>query len=118
MTKKLFARQGDCLIFSVDDLDETMKNREVVTAPLTSAGELVFALGERTGHRHRIGALKRGDKAFRQGTLEGNPEHFIHLRGNRKLIHDEHDPIDIPAGTYHVVIQRQYEAGAIRNVQD
>lgn len=113
--KTLYARQGDCLIFRVENIDDEIKSN---VTNLSEKDEVVFALGERTGHRHRVGGLKRGDRAFRRGTLETNPEHFISLRGTRRLVHDEHDPIDIPAGDYHVVIQRQYEAGAIRNVQD
>lgn len=112
----LFARQGDVILMRIENFDDAVKG--VDQAPLTPAGELVFALGERTGHRHRFGGLKRGDRAFRRGNLETGAEHFVSLRGSRTLLHEEHAPIDVPPGEYRFFVQRQYEAGQIRNVQD
>ena len=35
-----------------------------------------------------------------------------------RLLHEEHAPIDLPAGSYIVRIQREYSPEALRNVAD
>lgn len=100
----------------------------------TEAGAVVLAHGEVTGHTHRI-----------ETTLEGAaPQLFEEPDGRRVLLavepcvlrHPEHDPIPLDPehpvmarqgdvllvplgpGTWEVVRQREYVAGAIRRVQD
>lgn len=102
------ARQGDVLIISVKKMPAKLEpvgreNRRVI-----------LAHGEITGHAHAI----KDERAalFRDPTLAAI---FLHVSGDTvALEHDEHDTIQIPAGNYQVVRQREYTPEAIRNVAD
>lgn len=83
-------------------------------------GRIVLAHGEVTGHAHAIASPqatlyepKVGDAAaLALGTR------ILAARASVALTHEEHGAIDIPRGTWGVRIQRQYEAGAFRRVED
>jgi hypothetical protein len=65
-------------------------------------GRLVLAEGEATGHAHAI--AEPDAREFRVGD-----ERLVLVRSKARLVHEEHAPIELPAGTYRVVIQREYE---------
>lgn len=88
-------RQGDVLLVEVDDIPE-----EATAEPRT--GRIVLAWGEATGHAHAI-----HDRDARTFTHDG--ERFLLTKSKAQLIHEEHGPIDVPEGTWRVVIQREYE---------
>jgi hypothetical protein len=92
-------RQGDVLLVAVDALPEG-------AVAVKRSGRLVLAEGEATGHAHAI--LERDAREFRVGD-----ERFVLVRSKAQLIHEEHAAIDLPAGTYRVVIQREYEPAPI-----
>ncbi len=83
-------------------------------------GRVVLAHGEVTGHAHVIVAKDAtlyepagaSEEALRLGTRI--------LKASRAvaLTHEEHRTINVPSGTWGVRIQRQYEAGAFRRVED
>ena len=69
-------------------------------------GRLILAEGEATGHAHAI--AERDAREFRVGD-----ERFLLVRSAAQLIHEEHAAIDLPPGSYRVVIQREYAPAPI-----
>lgn len=83
-------------------------------------GRVVLAHGELTGHAHAIDsqdATLYAPKVDDAGALALGTR-ILATRGTVSLMHEEHSPIIIPSGTWAVRIQRQYEAGAFRRVED
>ena len=95
----LMVRQGDVLLVAVPELP-----KDAVRQP--RQGRLVLAEGEVTGHAHAI--LEPDAREFRVGD-----ERFVLVRSKAQLVHEEHAPIELPAGAYRVVIQREYEPNPI-----
>lgn len=94
-------RQGDILIVPVDKLPEALRPRE---------GN-VIAEGEATGHAHRIEAADALLESVRG-------EMFMKLVSASRIVHEEHGPIELPAGLYRIVRQREYSPEADRVVLD
>ena len=68
--------------------------------------------GEVTGHAHR---LVEGE--FKIWDLDVNA--FLEVIKDTTLVHEEHKKIDVPAGNYRVIRQREYDPyQGHRNVQD
>ena len=97
-------RQGDVMLVRVDRVPEGAKE--------VARRSLVLAEGEVTGHTHRI----VDEDAVMLTTAEAAT--FVKLAKKSQLVHEEHATIDIPAGTYRVVRQREYSPEAIRRVAD
>jgi hypothetical protein len=83
------------------------------------SGRIILAHGETTGHAHAIASRDAslysatGDAAaLALGTR------ILAARASVALEHEEHSTIQIPRGTWGIRIQRQYEAGAFRRVED
>lgn len=74
---------------------------------------LVLAEGELSGHSHRI--AERG-----AALLYESPEGlFLTVTADRAtLVHQEHGPISLTQGIYHVWRQREYTPQEIRVVRD
>jgi hypothetical protein len=98
-------RQGDVLIVSEDAFSE----REPIPR---DQGRIVLAYGEVTGHAHAI--------------FEPEVNFVRSATGERILIspipftvrHEEHGTLNIPAGIYRVVQQREYTPESVRPVAD
>lgn len=81
-------------------------------------GRLILAHGEVTGHAHAIVSKSAklytvdDDAALLMGTR------ILSARSSVALTHEEHSKIDVPPGTWGVRIQRQYDEGVSRPVQD
>lgn len=97
-------RQGDVLF------------KRIATVP---AGERkkrengVIAYGEVTGHSHALAALDQGE------VLEIGEGLYVHVgEEGVRIEHQEHGPIDLPAGDYEITIQREYSPEEIRSVVD
>jgi hypothetical protein len=86
-------------------------------------GRVVLAYGEVTGHAHAItsksatlhapkGADVSDADALRMGTR------ILSARASVALTHEEHSRIDVPRGEWGVRIQRQYDEGVSRPVED
>jgi hypothetical protein len=91
------ARQGDVLLVEVDD----ELPHGCVIADFDD-GYVILARGEATGHAHRIESPA--------AALYRAPDGAWYLRADEStaLVHEEHDPIPVPPGTYRVVRQREY----------
>lgn len=103
-------RQGDVLLRRVaaDSVPKTAK--EVVR----DNGRLVLAYGEVTGHAHVIDAPP--SDAVLLSVKEAAT--FVRLAKVAQLVHEEHAPVSLDAGTYEVVRQREYTPWGERQVAD
>ncbi len=111
--QKMF-RQGDVLVELVEALPKDKAN----VVPREERG-LVLAHGETTGHAHVIhdhGAILMSFDLKASNGRPATTERYLRLERQTMLSHEEpggqkadHEPIDLPAGTYKVTIQRQWE---------
>jgi hypothetical protein len=85
-------RQGDILLKKIEAIPEDVK-------PSTDD---VILRGEATGHAHRI---ENGTIFTRSGTSEM----YIEANVGATLVHEEHSTIQIEAGFYEVIRQREYD---------
>jgi len=95
-------RQGDVLLI------EQPLPRSWLPARLSrvarDAGRLVLAYGEVTGHAHVIDA----PEAEAVQLSDQDNGRFLKLMSDAPLVHEEHDTIKVPKGTYRVVQQEQF----------
>lgn len=92
-------RQGDVLLAAVESIPPD-------SSPEPRAGRIVLAEGEATGHAH---AIEEADaRTFTHGS-----QRFLLVRSRAQLIHEEHAPIEVPAGNWRIVIQREYQPGPV-----
>jgi len=89
-------RHGDVLISSVGCIPPDARSRI----------GLVLVRGELTGHAHRV-----EPEAGAMASLYAHEESLFLLveRGSAAIVHEEHAPIRLPAGTYRVWRQREYD---------
>lgn len=102
-------RQGDVLVERIPSLPKNIK-------PIAREnGRVVLAHGEVTGHCHAISS-----KAATHYQVDGdNNATFLEIaEAMADLVHDEHATIQIPAGCYRVIRQREYSPEEIRRVAD
>jgi hypothetical protein len=86
---------------------------EAIPAGATELPTLTLALGEVTGHSHRIEDPRTAN------VFEWRGVRYIQVTADAaRLIHEEHGPIVLPRGTYRSWHQREYTPGAIRRVID
>ncbi|GAA0941861.1 hypothetical protein [Nonomuraea longicatena] len=103
-------RQGDILIVPQPEQSVPAHLLTRESDPRDARGRLVLALGEATGHAHAVPG---------PGRLLTDPSGtWLHLPPGGRLVHEEHDPITLPAGWFRVVRQREYIPGAYRYVAD
>lgn len=91
-------RQGDVLLVRVEEDVSGRPHRRVAR----DAGRIVLAYGEATGHAHAV-----ADAEAELIELETGERFLVTPRGV-SLRHEEHDPVELPPGTYRVVRQREY----------
>lgn len=105
--KKTFAaRQGDVLVMKVSSIpvgDWKCVPRE--------EGSVVLAHGEVTGHKLR----EPGVCMLR---AEGVSDAVITVASRSELVHEEHGTISLRKGIYLVRIQREWNGGLSRRVED
>jgi hypothetical protein len=112
MKKVKVYRQGDVIILPIND--ESIKEGFTKENEIKPVGNRsLLALGEVTGHAHAM--PKSAVKQYRVGSNE-----YVSVSKPAKLTHEEHAPIEIPAGTYQKIIAREYDqvAKLSRNVLD
>jgi hypothetical protein len=94
-------RQGDILIVESaipkDAISNKLKHR-------------ILARGEATGHAHVLD----GDVQL----YENQNNLFFETFGDVPLVHEEHETIVIPEGSYQVIRQREFDGEQIRYVYD
>jgi hypothetical protein len=96
-------RHGDLLVSTAKTLPVGARRLQHV----------VLAQGELTGHSHRIAER---ESAILYETTDGL---YLDVTGDAAtLIHQEHGPIELPRGLYHVWRQREYSPAEIRTVRD
>ena len=104
---KMF-RQGDVLIAQVPDIPAGLKS-----VPLDK-GRVILAYGEVTGHAHAV----LGDVEFLAADLAELEERFLRVEAEAQVVHEEHDTIVLPPGSYRVIRQREYQVAAPVYVAD
>jgi len=116
-------RQGDVFI---EQVTESVNGRKRLD---DGNGSVVLALGEVTGHSHRI-VSPHASLYLEQATtaqpdlialgLGGGliPDRLLHLKEPATVVHEEHGAISLDAGTYRIRIQREYSPAELRNVAD
>lgn len=114
MKTKIHYRQGDVLIQRIASIPDTAVKQK-------AKGRIILAHGEVTGHHHSLAA----DSAdwWKLPAQPGAPagdadEQFLEVKTPAQVTHQEHGPIDLPAGTYRVLRQREYSPQEIRRVED
>lgn len=76
-------------------------------------GHLILARGEATGHAHRV--LEPGSAVL----FKNDEADFLEVTTDEAtIVHEEHDAITLPRGTYRFWFQREYSPQEIRRVID
>lgn len=97
--KKIY-RHGDVIIKEVDGVKGERKDH------------LTLAEGEVTGHSHRI---SEGEASL----FQFDEQVYLEIQSDLALlIHEEHSALQLPRGSYEVIIQREYEPDGWRYVAD
>jgi hypothetical protein len=96
-------RHGDVILVKVD----------AVPAGAVRRPSAVLARGEATGHSHRI--AEPASVALYE--CDGSSYAAV-LADSATLVHDEHDPIELPRGVYRFWQQREYSPQEIRRIVD
>lgn len=114
-TKRFQVRQGDVL---VEMIDGEIPSTEI--APRDAQGRVVLAEGEATGHAHAIHQPEAvmfagGMMDMRDAPIKVD---FLSSESTMLLRHEEHRHIELPAGRFRVIRQREYTPQGIRNVAD
>ncbi len=84
-------RQGDVTLRPIKELPEDLKITD----------NMVLAIGEKTGHNHRL----TGGQVL---VFEKGENKFLEVLEETQLVHDQHRKFNIRAGLYEVLIARQY----------
>ncbi|MHB1909719.1 MAG: hypothetical protein ACYCQJ_12760 [Nitrososphaerales archaeon] len=103
MEKKLI-RQGDVLLRRVSDFNASQVFEEVK--------DKILARGEVTGHNHRIQGPNSRVLKTSSGSL------VVELKEPAQLVHEEHGIVELEAGKYEVIRQREYNPIEERLVSD
>lgn len=105
MNTQFQIRQGDVLLRKVRSIPKAAK-------PQAQKDRIVLAYGEVTGHAHAIHELEDVDVFVSESTM------YLRVKSPVTLEHEEHGKIELPAGNYERVIQREYSPEEIRSVLD
>jgi len=125
-------RHGDILLIKIDKLPEGIKFK-------TKRSRIILK-GEVTGHAHRLKGdakiLEVAEKIANNpigvwdgrtfianvniNTMEPRSQiiGYVVVKEPTELIHEEHNTITLPIGTYEIKHQREYDADYIRFVED
>lgn len=111
--QKMDYRQGDVGLIRLDSLPEGAKRQ-------ARKGDIVLALGEATGHVHKIRERSArifvvGDKRY---LVIQKPTDLIQTDGTGRIGqkgdgHDLHGVVTVEPGVYEVRIERDYVRGAV-----
>lgn len=99
-------RQGDVLLVPIAEVPATALKVK------REGDRIILATGEATGHAHAVATLGAELLADREARYLRVPA------GGASVTHEEHRPVALPAGSYRVVIQREYTPEEIRRVAD
>lgn len=123
---KMF-RQGDVLLIEVQSIPKRAKD-------ITPKDRIVLAYGEVTGHAHAVypevmekplsvmdkvmGKEPVKEAGLKAKLWDAGAERFLQVVEKTALKHEEHSAIELPAGNYKVVRQREYDPQRERMVAD
>lgn len=102
-------RQGDVLLVEVDHQLVLPIDAPASEADGRRGGLLVLAQGEATGHAHVV-----ADPLAQ--VLRADGRRLVVLPQDALVVHEEHAALRLPAATYEVRIQREYEPGEVGSV--
>ena len=105
---KPFWRQGDIYFVKIDE--------EIDSAMTTPVKNGIIAKGETTGHAHRVSPSSMAAGALLY--LVGRSMLLRSPEAGTTIVHDEHGPIALPAGSYAVVHQQEFDGLQWRRVID
>src|SRR5579862_4746619 len=103
---KTIYRQGDVLFVKIEQVGNPTRIRK--------NGHILE--GETTGHIHRV-----ADTDMDKCELFDSAEKLflsVSAEGGVSIVHEDHATLELPAGQYEVIRQREYSPEAIRNVMD
>jgi hypothetical protein len=100
-------RQGDVALVAVNEIPA-----DAEPVARDAQNRVVLAYGEVTGHAH---ALHESSVVMLRAA---NADVFLRVTAPATLRHEEHHSIEIPAGQYRVVRQREYSPKVVRVVAD
>lgn len=106
-------RQGDVLIVPIAEAQVPPVVSSLEPVGRDPRDRMILALGESTGHAHAV----VGQGALYPAATLLEPMH-LHLPKGGRVVHEEHSAINLPAGWFRVIRQREYEPGAVRVVAD
>jgi len=105
---KPFWRQGDIYFVKLED--------EIDSEKATPVRNGIIAKGETTGHAHRVSQSSIAAGALL--SLVGRSMFLRSPEAGATIVHDEHGPIELPAGSYAVVPQQEFDGLRWRQVLD
>lgn len=91
-------RQGDVLLMPVTSVPAGAKIKP------RDGGQVVIAYGEVTGHKHQIA---NPDSVGAEILTTAESATFVKLTKKAQLVHEEHATIEIEAGAWQYIPQRQ-----------
>ena len=103
-----FWRQGDIYFVKLGEEADSAESRPVKNG--------VIAKGETTGHAHRVSQSSMAAGALLY--LVGRSMFLRSPEAGAKIVHDEHQAIDLPKGLYAVVPQQEFDGLRWRQVLD
>ena len=102
--------QGDVYFVKVDD--QELENPE-------KANEFTFALGEATGHRHRV--ITKEPEQLVEIKQIADGQWLMNVKEvETKIVHEQHAPagVELDTGTWRVIRQREFDPQRERLVAD
>lgn len=104
---KLHKRQGDVLVFRIDEIKHELQEKK----------QVMLAEGEVSGHKHLLVADRPETKL--RIAHDGTGFYLEVLGGPAVIKHEEHLPITLEPGKFYIRIQQEYDPILYkRNVQD
>ncbi len=115
-----YFRHGDVTIQKLDNIPDRFKEFKSLDTK-----KIILALGEVTGHSHRIIPIDDSEIAVFSNT-EAKPSGeedeilFQIKKGRGLLIHEEHAPIILEEGIHYRAMKKQFNpfTNAVENVRD
>lgn len=120
MTNIKYFRHGDVVVQQLDEIPKDFKEFKKI-----ETRKIVLALGEVTGHNHRVLAIDDAEiLVFSKDENKPDPNDdqilFQIKKGKAILIHEEHAPILLEEGIHWRGMKKQFNpfTNAVENVRD
>ncbi len=125
-------RQGELLFVPVDPVElkalEYDENEQKYPS-WKKLGSNVIREGEATGHKHEVitqapgvAAILAPANQFIRGLADmaaiGSEDRMLIAQKPVEIVHPEHRPLNLPEGSYLIIIQREYDEVKARRIID